>query len=227
MKHLFILTLCFFTTLLSAEETTVHLCGEALCYQGNITKAANEKLFTLFDKNKPNINTLIIKSQGGEINVGMDLGDFVFANQLTIKVNDYCLSSCANYVFPAGKNKILAKNALIGFHGGTTGLEQEAMKLADKMPPDQKEKILSYMYNTQQREINFFEKITVKRAITTLGQDPKYTPIYEKDDNIIGWYYSIADLNKLGVKNITVINPPWEYKALSPKAKAIQVMVSG
>lgn len=31
---------------------------------------------------------------------------------------DFCLSSCANYVFTAGERKIVSSNAMNGFHGG-------------------------------------------------------------------------------------------------------------
>ncbi|MGX9608655.1 hypothetical protein [Acinetobacter sp. T63] len=48
----------------------------------------------------------------------MDLGDLVYVHQLNVEVGQYCFSSCANYVFPAGKVKYLNWCSQLGWHGG-------------------------------------------------------------------------------------------------------------
>ncbi|HGE8268061.1 TPA: hypothetical protein ACGD2I_002570 [Aeromonas hydrophila] len=50
----------------------------------------------------------------------MDFGEWVFNKKLDVQVDGYCLSSCANYVFPAANNKLLGRHAIIGYHGGAS-----------------------------------------------------------------------------------------------------------
>ncbi len=72
------------------------------------------------------------------------------------------------------------------------------------------------------REMDFFKKIDVLQKITTLGQQKKYRKMYHKDE-YIGWTYSADDFKKLGVKNISVINPQWKPKQILPNKKIFVV----
>ena len=45
------------------------------------------------------------------------IGEWVFDHQLDVIVDELCFSSCANYIFTAGKNKIIGKDAIVGWHG--------------------------------------------------------------------------------------------------------------
>ena len=56
-------------------------------------------VFEIFKKNTSKIKWLAIKSVGGEVNLGLDLAEFINKNSLNVEVTEYCLSSCANYVF--------------------------------------------------------------------------------------------------------------------------------
>lgn len=81
--------------------------------------------------------TLAITSPGGEVNAGMDLGEIVFTHQLSVKIEDYCLSSCANYVFTTAPQHQISNWAVIGFHGGVTGMEDSFDNVVLTMPESQ------------------------------------------------------------------------------------------
>lgn len=224
---------CFLSILLFAstfaaasEETQVYLEGNKIYYQGSLTQSANEKVFKLYKENKNNIKWISIKSTGGEVNSGLDLAEFINENKLNIEVTEYCLSSCANYIFTAANEKLIAKNALIGFHGGTTGMDASVAEFINTLPESEREitrkKLVEYGEATSKREADFFKKINITRDITTLGQSDKYKTYAEAED-YVGWYYSISGLNKLGVKNISVLNPPWTLKQLSEKSQFFKV----
>src|SRR4249920_2997236 len=89
---------------------------DALVYQGDLSAAANKRIFELYDKATVKPRMVRITSGGGDVNLGMDLGDWIFQHQLDVEVLDHCMSSCANYVFPAGKTKFLNPDSILMWH---------------------------------------------------------------------------------------------------------------
>ena len=62
---------------------------------------------------------LYVGSGGGDGYAGLAIGELVYAYQLDVHVEDLCASSCANYIFPAGKRKTLGHSAIVMYHGNT------------------------------------------------------------------------------------------------------------
>lgn len=226
----FILIISLSCVSAQGSETTVNLKENTVIYHGKLSPSANQKLLSILKNGKSKVEWLSITSKGGEINHGMDLGDIVHDYDLKLEVNEYCLSSCANYVFSAANHHRISNHAVIGFHGGTTGMEKEITSFIDALPEEEREltkqSLEKYMKSAVIRERNFFEKIGVDQRITTLGQSSDYKEFAEKED-FIGWYYSLEGLATLGVYNIDVVNPPWSYQHLSEKTKFFKVRVGG
>lgn len=191
--------LYFFSSNENYPEPQVYITKDSIVYDGDLTVEGIEKAKKLYTKE---INNLILNSLGGEVNLGMDLGEWVFEKKLNVIIKYAAFSSAANYVFPAGKNKILYKNSFIGWHGGAS---QTPETLYDKFFI--KFILKDYIAKAKKRELEFFKKINVDYKITTLGQQEKYKK-YSKD--YYGWTYSIKALNQLGVKNIILIDGDWE-----------------
>jgi len=57
-------------------------------------------------------------------------------------------------------------------------------------------------------EAAYFKLIGVQQRLTTFGQVPGLAHLMSEKS--IGWTYSVADFDKLGVGNIRVVNPPWK-----------------
>ena len=72
-----------------------------LVYEGAITKELNQNVFEAFRNADTKPKKLMISSPGGEIGLGMELGEWVREHNLDIEVANLCASSCANYVFTA------------------------------------------------------------------------------------------------------------------------------
>ena len=91
-----------------------------IVYTGKINAEGYEKILNKYKNaipdNKP--KNIIIKSGGGSGLVGVLIGRFIHKHDINIKVRDYCMSTCANFIFPAAKEKTLIDNALLVFHGG-------------------------------------------------------------------------------------------------------------
>jgi len=217
--------------------TEVVLKDGTFYYTGLIDKAANEKLISIYNELKIKPVWINIKSKGGVIDTALDLGEWIYKVKLNIKVLDYCLSSCANYIFTAAHKKIVSNNAVIGFHGGASSTESNTTEIDTMiaaLPKEQQKSkrieidtmLQQYLAKANKREKIFFDMIGVSQSITTLGQSPVYYELYGSDDAYQGWYYSIQDFKKLGVNNISVIDPPWYPRQLSKNSKSFKVEVN-
>ncbi|MPS38689.1 peptidase [Vibrio sp. VGrn 2] len=207
----------------SSETTNVTLIGNSIHYTGTLSSEANNAIVEIYANATVKPTNLVISSDGGDVELGMALGEWIFANKIDIEVNDYCLSSCANYVFTAGKNKYISNKAIIGFHGGLSSQEFDTSEIEmsfQDLPKRQREKEIqkvlhemqTYIDKTKEKEDSFFKKIKVKQEITTLGQSPRYDSFSDSDYS--GWTYNPNDYSKLGVKNVFVKQPPWKLEQL-------------
>lgn len=176
----------------------VYISNTSIVYDGDLTAEGIEQVKALYSKD---IKNIVLNSLGGEINLGMDLGEWIYDHELDVVVKYAAFSSAANYVFPAGRNKFLYKDSFIGWHGGAT-----------QKPTSFFEKIFmyfilrNYMDKAREREDKFFEKIGVDQKITTFGQEGPYEYY---GDSYKGWTYSLDMLKKLGVHNIILIDGAW------------------
>jgi hypothetical protein len=76
---------------------------------------AKECLVQSSAKNK----TFVVEaSGGGSWEAGLALGILIHRHGWNVEVVDLCASSCANFIFPAGKVKYLHSEAMLLFHGG-------------------------------------------------------------------------------------------------------------
>lgn len=99
------------------STTQVDVDGATIRYVGMITADANLRLGALLAAH-PGIRTLVIESIGGEVGVGMDLGDLVRAHGLDVRaVGHGCASSCANYVFTSARHAVVEPGAVVVWHG--------------------------------------------------------------------------------------------------------------
>lgn len=61
---------------------------------------------------------VITTSAGGNGEAALALGILIHRYNWDVEVVDYCASSCANFIFPAGRVKYLHSNSMLLFHGG-------------------------------------------------------------------------------------------------------------
>jgi hypothetical protein len=164
---------------------------------------------------------LSITSWGGDVEGGIPLGSWVFDRGLDVEVPEHCFSSCANYVFPAGKHKKLGHHAWVAWHGGITQdwtrhLEKQLAEIDEKYHAEVRKKFEEVRSTVAHDETEFYAKIGVDQRITTLGQMPPYKGNYK---GYLGWDYSIDDLETLGVRNIRVAGEEWE--PVAPKNRKL------
>jgi hypothetical protein len=105
----------FFSSMLGPDTDGVKRFNNGVIqYFGPIDMQRVEKFKQLY---RPG-DRLLVNSNGGSLYAGIDMGNFIHQNRMTVEVANLCISSCANYIFLAGETKVLNKNSLVVFHGG-------------------------------------------------------------------------------------------------------------
>ncbi len=191
-----------------------------LHYEGEITAQNSEMLFALWSSSEPRPGTLIIDSQGGSVMPGMDIGEWVFENNITVVVAGACVSSCANYVFTAARQKMLHRDSILVWHGSSW------QKNMDEQFREGVDSIVEW----RNREVAFFSHIGVDYRITTYGEDytfGDYAHAVFTREPILGFDYSIEDMAKFGVSNIQLVDGEWAWRNYTDCCNVKRVQVNG
>jgi ATP-dependent protease ClpP protease subunit len=234
--------------------------SEYITYTGLIESEGFATLKKVYNirkqKNNIQVSTLNINSKGGNALVALNMAEWLLIEELNVLVSRRCYSACANFVFVAGKNKILLAHSKLIWHGSATDMrgtevglvrgikarvskhddddelllvfdelfQKNYMKIKEKFPTVTREEYTSHFISMLRKdEINvngielnkasldkvmaFYAKINVDPMIGNYGFDQ-----IEDMTNIRGieFYYSLKDLEKMGVKNITLRDGVWE-----------------
>ncbi|NYE60004.1 hypothetical protein FHW58_001156 [Duganella sp. 1224] len=123
-----LLLACMAVPLASAQDFAVQKYGDILVFDGAITPAAYEAINATIDDG---VDLMLVRSIGGDAASGLAIGKKLRDRNITVVVNEYCLSACANYIFIGPSRKSLNPGAVLGFHGGLTGSPAPTMAAED------------------------------------------------------------------------------------------------
>jgi len=140
---------------------------DTLVYDGMLSSAGLERLKA---SDAGTARTLLIRSGGGSVTVGMDFGDWVFARHLDLVVNEGCFSSCANYVFPAARTKNFLPGSVVGWHGNNLQASAET-SIEIEVPRSQRPYAYRLLTALRAREAAFYAKIGVSECLDRFGYD--------------------------------------------------------
>jgi hypothetical protein len=173
-------------------------------YRGAISAENNAGFFARV-AGQP-VRLLLIDSIGGDVAAAIDLADWVHARQLDIAVTGVCLSSCANYVFPAARQKEIRPGAVVAWHGNYhhlahTGLWRDDVVLRMQRDGEDRETATRYVQSQVARlvalERDFFARIGVDEQVCWIGKQPPY--------NVADYYFlSAADMARFGISRVQV-----------------------
>lgn len=241
-------------------------------YLGEVSPESFVKLKHKIDTSIFLPKKILIGSQGGDVYAGLAIGYLIHAQQLDVEVLDLCASSCANYLFPAGRKKILNKHSIVMYHGNS--LQKSFVNFVEELekvngdisklpkvinlgkkdkevfitlaqndglkhnnPNSPQQAVFNYLgwhdLTTDleirrryiEEEKHFYEKIGVDHKIGIYGQINDYERIY-KSYQYDGFYYSINDMNKMGIKHIRVKDEPWQPELNSENGKFYKVSLN-
>lgn len=182
----------------------------ALVFQGGLSKEANERIFELYKGARVKPQLLRISSGGGDANLGINLGEWVFRNQLDVEVIGNCFSSCANYIFTAGKTKFLNPDSMLLWHGGAhqQGLEEQVKAAGEAGKV--------YLDAWRKREDAFFKTIHVNPEVTTYGQTAAHVV---RPKGTVGYDYNIEDMANFGITNVIEKGGAWRRRDVAPESQ--------
>ena len=172
------------------------------------------------------ITTIRVNSPGGVTDEGILIGQWIFEHGIDVIVEELCFSSCANYIFTAGKNKIIENDAIVGWHGseqqdpfiaagyGISMAElyarqfDEMKQWGETLPGETKEDFVASMLEQDaddyDKEPRFLDRIGVNLYIMVYGLLPDQFDYYVNEQTEFGgWTFSIEDMAKFGVHNVT------------------------
>jgi len=201
--------------------TTVQFDGHWIVYQGDLTEDGNARARRLFSQH-PEAQGLKITSNGGSITLGMSLGEWLLATGRDVYIDGYCFSSCANYVFPAGRRKIVSQHAVIGWHGGTQQWPSaQAMCDDQTADPVERSECLAVARAARQREERLYLLFRVDPEIMVFGLRPGAN--YPARSTDVAWTYSEEDLAHFGIRGFLVDGLEWAPD-LAPDGQTVCLM---
>ena len=100
----------------ASSEFTVQVSGDqrTLEFSGPIVIGVTERMLAVLEAH-PGITTVRLTSPGGRVVEARDLADIIRARGLTTVADGNCASACT-VIFMAGRDRLLAPAASIGFH---------------------------------------------------------------------------------------------------------------
>jgi hypothetical protein len=94
-------------------------CGGRLTLNGDINSDTFLEARDCLVRSTAAKKTFVVKmSGGGNAFAALAVGILIRRHNWDVEVIDICASSCANWIFPAGKTKYLNSQSMLLFHGG-------------------------------------------------------------------------------------------------------------
>lgn len=223
------------------EPAVVRIQGDTLYYTGNFS-AASTKAFdaAVAGIRKGQLTRLVIYSGGGDTVAGRHVGRWVRDMGLVVEVDVICFSSCADYVFPAGRARIIRADAFVGWHGN----ERQFSVIAERQGEPLNNILRRFApANAPKAAVDaFVTELSESIAITQKDEAEFYASLGLNDAFAVcavgdevekrfgftgkkGWGFSIDDMARLGMKNITYLGDG-AYEKNSVRVKQYLVTIT-
>lgn len=160
---------------------------------GVLTPSVAEKFRKLVSDK---VKVVSVSSEGGVTESAIEIAESIQKRGIVVRVLDFCLSSCANYIFVAGSRREVAPSAVVGWHGGHSFKPfRAAMDLGPRLV--EKEKLLL------REQILFAQAKTsldliIYSGLLTLGETSAGGVVRE----YTLWVPSAGELRRLGIENL-------------------------
>ena len=208
------------------NPATITVEGSTIIFDGDIELETYRAFLFAVRGKEDQITTIRINSPGGFTDEGILIGEWIFDHELDVIVDELCFSSCANYIFTAGKNKIIEKDAIVGWHGSEQqdnfiaagygiSLEELYRRTYDEMEEwgeipsgESKEEFIESLMMAEEYDKSdepaFLDKIGINLYLMNYGLLPDQFDYYMVEQHAFGgWTFSIEDMAKFGVDNVT------------------------
>lgn len=164
-----------------------------VCINGELGFDTSVALKALVRNHAGQIKFVVITSPGGYLTPALDMADIIDRNEYDVVVGGVCASSCAQFLFMAGRVKYLLDGAILAFHGGPIS----DAKIA-KMDVSNKNKL--FLKEENRRFKVFYKRMGLNMEMLT--KPPAWVEEKLRSGKIIFWTWPVDQLKNFGVKNI-------------------------
>jgi len=209
--------------LATASPAVVRVSGDVIYYEGDFSEPSTKAFKAAISGIKRGqLTRLVISSGGGATGEGREIGSWVHDMSLIVEVEGICFSSCANYVFPAGSAKVIRKNAFVGWHGNERGfvnkaqhqgetieslfrksMPPELLKLSSEVADEKVSAAVDFFRKSIPEEAKFYAMLGLNDAFSMCAVGDAATAKYPNLNDKKGWGFTVDDMTRLGLKNIT------------------------
>ncbi len=169
----------------------VLVADDKILIRGAITKETASEFKRAIESAK--ISKVMLDSGGGNVEAAIEIATLIHKRELDVEVVKNCFSSCANYLFTAGKNKHIGEQGIVAWHGNAHHMLY--LHKTGQKPLNESE--FNNFTRLVKLEADFFASIATDQFICWFG---KLEPF--KIRNL--YFLSKQDMERFGVKNITV-----------------------
>ena len=101
-------------------EMTVRTVDGGLCVNGMMDRGTEGPFLDGLKRFDGKPVVIVVRSGGGAAEASLPMGEAVQAKTATVIADLLCASSCADFILPAGKRRIITQDTLLLYHGGVT-----------------------------------------------------------------------------------------------------------
>jgi hypothetical protein len=139
------------------------------------------------------IETFVIGSLGGELRPALAIAHEIERLGADVVVGDVCASSCAQFLFMAGRNKYVLSNGKLLFHGGPVP-ESQIEKL--NLPPS----AVASLRKQNEEFVSFYTSRGIDMRLLTEPPEPILRRI--QSGETVMWSWGPDDLARFGVAGV-------------------------
>jgi len=165
--------------------------GDAIVFESRIDFASAARFLELLAE--PGVQRLVLTSPGGLVAPALDMAQAIHARGLAVEVPASCLSSCANYLFPAGTRKLLGRPDAVAWHGNMAHVLWLQETGQANWPADD----LAQARTLAEREAALYRELGVDGKVAWFGKLPPYSA-----DEF--YYLAPRDLARFGIRDVAV-----------------------
>lgn len=200
-----------------AEPARVEVRGDTLYYSGNLSAASTKVFDAAVAGIAPGqLTRMVVSSGGGDTIEGRHVGRWVQRMGLVVEVDAICFSSCADYLFPAARARVIRADAWVGWHGNERQFEvlaaRHGVPLADELrrfvPPNTPtaradafvREFSESLATTGKDEADFYAELGLDDAFAVCAVGDALEQRFGFTGRK-GWGFSIEDMVQLGLAN--------------------------
>ena len=178
-----------FTGCATQKFAPVLVSGKTVVFQGLIYASVADEFVRAVEQH--GANRVLIASGGGHVAPALHMAQVIHDRGMDVEVFGQCFSSCANYIFPAGKAKSITGLGLVGWHGNM----QHLLYLHRTGKAPLVGVWLEEVTTLAAREAEFYKTIGVDSFVTWFG---KLAPYNVRDM----YFLAPHDMDRFGLHNV-------------------------